>query len=485
MSVKIIYKEIPIGAAEGAEVTAQGQTQGSVLALLPFGNDDRKEYATGEHNMWVLNGTKAVYNGEQYAFWSEALSDDECYFNNPPEITLTLDNYYGSAGVDVDFGTSSFCYEIELLWYRDGELISQKTFYPNELKYYCENKVENYNKITLRMLRTAFPRTRARVNGIYFGMARTFYRDQLRSVKMTQQINLVSTELPENVLDWQLNSAERVEYLFQFKQPVEAYDNDKLLGAFYIKSSDRKGARLYAIKCTDAIGVLDEEAFPDAYHEGKNALELAEEICTGFPVIMGEQLKNKTVSGVIRGCTRRQALQQLCFAIGAVADTSGVQGIKIFTPPSANPREISKNRVRVGGAVKKSDLVTEVQLAAHSFTTTGEGESYEINGVTYYDTPVIHSKINPNASEADKKNVISITDATLISADNVSEILDRVYNYHMMRNVHKVSFRLENEQVGDYVSTPTNWGEWVTGHYTRATVTLSGIAVAAAEVIGI
>lgn len=484
MSVKIIYKEIPIGAAEGAEVSAQGHTQGSALALLPFGNDDRKEYATGEHNMWVLNGTKAVYNGERYAFWSEALSDGECYFDVPPEITLTLDNYYGSAGVDVDFGTDSFCYEIELLWYRDGELIAQKTFYPNELKYYCENKVENYNKITLRMLRTAFPHTRARVSGVYFGMARTFYRDQLRGVKMTQQINLASTELPENVLDWQLNSAERVEYLFQFKQPVEAYDGDKLLGAFYVKSSDRKGARLYSIKCTDAIGVLEEDPFPNAYYSEKNAYELAKEICQGFPILMDEQLKGKTVSGIIYGCTRRQALQQLCFAIGAVADTSGVQGIKVFAPPGTNPKEIGKNRVRVGGAVKKSDLITAVQLAAHSFASTGEGESYEINGVTYYDTQTIHSKLNPNASEADKKNVVSITDATLINSENVGETLGRVYNYHMLRDVHKVSFRLEDEQVGDFISTPTNWGEWVTGHYTRATVTLSGIAVAAAEVIG-
>ena len=182
--------------------------------------------------------------------------------------------------------------------------------------------------------------------------------------------------------------------------------------------------------------------------------------------------------------TRRLALQQLCFAIGAVADTSGTNAIKIFAPPSANAKEIPANRVRVGGSVKKSDIVTAVQLTAHSYSTNGDGNYIEVGSTKYYDTPTVHTLTNPDVTATDRQNVISITDATLISSANVAEILQRVFNFYMLRNTHSVSFRLEGEQMGDYVSTPTSWGEMITGTLTRATITLSGIAVASAEVIG-
>lgn len=484
MSVKLIYKDIAVGADEDAEMSATGQDAISALALLPFGDENLKPYTTLEHNMWLLNGSKIIYDGDTYAFWSEEISGADGYFATPPEITAIMDEQYNSLGVYLDFGSMNYCSEVEIVWYQGSTVLAQKTFYPDALQYFCSEKVTSYNKVVLRLIRTRHPKRRARLNGIYFGITRIFRRDELRSVRVTQQINLISKELPENVLDWQLNSAEVADYMFQLKQPVEAYDGDALIGTFYVKSSNRKSARVYDISCTDAIGVLDEEAFPDTFCSGKNALELAQNICGDFEIEMDEVLQSKTVTGPLTKMTRRQALQQLCFAIGAVADTSGVRVIKIFVPPSANAKIISSNRVRVGGSVKKGDVVTAVQLTAHSYSTSGSGGYTEIGGVKYYDTTTVHSLANPDATAADKKNVISISDATLISSANVAEILQRVFDFYMLRNTHNVSFRLEGEQMGDYVSTPTNWGEMVTGNLTRATIVLSGISVATSEVIG-
>lgn len=484
MSVKLIYKDIAVGADEDASMSATGQDSISALALLPFGDENQKPYTTLEHNIWLLNGSKIIYDGDTYAFWSEALSDGEGYFSTPPEITAVMDEQYNSLGIYLDFGVINYCSEIEVIWYQGSTVLAQKNFYPDALQYFCSQKVEAYNKVVVRLLRTNEPYRRARLSGVYFGITRIFKRDELRSVKVTQQINLISKELPENVLNWQLNSAEVVDYMFQLKQPVEAYDGEKLIGTFYVKSSNRKSARVYDISCTDAIGVLDEEAFPDAAYTDKNALELAKEICGDFELEMDTALQSKTVTGILAKKTRRQALQQLCFAIGAVADTGGVSTIKIFVPPSAEAKEIPTSRVRVGGSVEKSDVVTAVQLTAHSYSTTGEGGYTEIGGVKYYDTVTVHSLANPDVTAADKQNVISITDATLVSSANAAEILQRVFDFYMLRNTHSVTFRLEGEQMGDYVSTPTNWGEMVTGNLTRATITLSGIAVASAEVVG-
>ena len=262
MSVKLIYKDIAVGADEDASMSATGQDSISALALLPFGDENLKPYTTLEHNMWLLDGTKIFYDGDTYAFWSEEMSDSDGYFAAPPEITATMDEQYSSFGIYLDFGAINYCNEVEIIWYQGNAVLAQKTFYPNAYQYFCAEKVEAYNKVVIRLVRTALPYRRARLNGIYFGVTRVFKRDELRSVRITQQINAISREMPENVLDWQLDSTEALDYMFQLKQPVEAYDGNDLMGVFFVKSSDRRSERVYNISCTDAIGVLDEEYFP-------------------------------------------------------------------------------------------------------------------------------------------------------------------------------------------------------------------------------
>lgn len=485
MSVKIVYKDVAVGADEDAVMSAVGASDLSTIALIPFGNDNRNKYATLERNFWVLDGTrKLVTSADQFSFWSTELSGDDGRFTTPPEITATMDEQYSSLGIMLDFGNLGYCSEVEIIWYQGSTVLEQKTFYPNAATFYCEQSVTSYNKVTLRLIKTNIPNRRARLNAIYFGITRTFQRDELRSVKIEQEINLISQETPENTLDWTLNSAEVIDYLFQAKQPVEAYNGESLIGVFYISDSDRKSARVYSVTCVDAIGVLDDEPFPDAVYTDKNALALANEICGDFDVEMDADLQSKTVTGIIARKTRREALQQLCFAIGAVADTSGSRSVRIFKPATDNAKEIPANRVRVGGVVRKEGVVTAIQLTAHSYSTSGEGESVEINGTRYYDTKTVTTINNPNVTASDKPNVVSIADATLISSANVAEIAQRVYDYYMRRNTHSVSFRLEDEKVGDYISTPTSWGDMVTGNYTKASIVLSGIAVTTAEVVG-
>ena len=484
MSVKLIYRDIAVGAAEDAKVTAGGADALSVVSLLPFGSGNETQYATLEKNMWLLGGAKKVYDGGVYSFWSAAVSDGNGYFSTPPEITAQTDEKYNSLGITLDFGAMNYCTEVEIIWYNDGAEISRKTYHPDARVYFCENFVESYNKITVRLIRTKHPNRRARLDMILFGITRTFNRDELRGVNITQQISLISKEMCENVLDWQLKSKSAVEYLFQIKQPVYAYDSDELLGAFYIQESDRSGPREYNVKCQDAIGVLDASPFPDALYSEKNALELAREICGEFAVEMEEGLQEKKISGILTKKTRRQALQQLCFAIGAAADTAGTENIRIFVPPTGDAKVIPQRRVRTGGRVKKSDVVTEVQLTAHDYNTSSGEQAAEINGVKIYETKTVHTLKNPNATAADKQNVVSIEDATLISSANVAEILQRVYDFYMNRNTHNVKFRMEGERVGDRVATPTPWGDLVEGNISRASIRLSGIAVASAEVIG-
>lgn len=60
----------------------------------------------------------------------------------------------------------------------------------------------------------------------------------------------------------------------------------------------------------------------------------------------------------------------------------------------------------------------------------------------------------------------------------------RVYDYYQLRNKEKLSFVLDSETVGDYVTAKTMWEEDVTGTLIKATLKLSNTIIADAEVQG-
>lgn len=485
MSVRLNYRDVAPGAAEDSYVTATGAWGGSTPSLLPFGSGNSKRYATAERNLWALDGTFDPYDGGNVAFWSNAISDRNGYFSYPPSITVYFGQRYTSPGISFVFSGDAWCSRLSISWYQGSTLLDSADFTPNAMEYFCSRSVTSYDRITIAISQTSLPYRRARIDTILFGVSRTFLRDELRSVKLVQEIDPVSRELAENVLDWTLSSKQDVDYIFQFKQPVYAYDDNTLLGVGYIEDSNRVGTRIYDIVCTDAIGVLDNEPFPDAYYSGENALTLAQSICNGFTVDMQMELRSKTVKGIIKGKTRRGALQQLCFALGAVADTSGTDAIKIFTlPDSSSYTEIGADRIRTGGSVTTNPITTEVRLTAHSYSTSGSTNEVEINGVKYYDTQTVVSIANPDVTASDKANVVDISDATLVSPENVSELAQRLYDHYARRNTHKLKFRLRGETVGDFVQTVTPWETNITGYYVKGSLTLSGFVLSDAEVVG-
>lgn len=481
MSVRIVYRDIAVGSDTDASVSATGQDALSAIALLPFGVAPKK-YVTLEHNLWALDGSWHPYDGGDIAFWSNDLTDEDGVFATPPTITISFDEQYTTTGVSFIFSGDGYCSKLNIKWYQGATLLDEENFYPEAQECFCPRNVTAFNKVVITLLKTSLPYRRARLDSILMGVVRTFYRDELMDVGVEQEIDGSGRELIADALDWTLHSKEVIDYIFQFKQPVSAYDDDTLIGVYYITDSSRRSDTIFDITCTDAIGVLDNDPYPDRYCSSVNALTLAQDICGEYSVDMDASLTGKTVSGVIVGCTRRMALQQLCFAIGAIADTSGTNKIRIFPLPTVVTEDIDENRIRTGASVKTNDIVTQVRLTSHSYSTSGTGDSVVINGVTYYDTKAVTTINNPDATASDLPNVIEVQDATLVSPANVAEIAQRLYEWYTRRETHQFSFRVEDEKIGDCVQTVTPWGSHLTGNYTKGSLTLSGIVLSRAEV---
>lgn len=487
MSVRIVYKDIAVGAEKDASVTTTAAVSGSNPASLPAGVEP-VPLSTLELNHWLLGGNREIKSTQPIGFWSTQLSGEDGVFASPPTITIVFDQKYTSLGVSLRFdaSTGDYCSDVKISWYQGTTLLTEANFQPDGPEYYCENKAEAYNKIIIQLNKTSLPAKRARLTRIMFGITRTFLRDELRSVKVTQQVDLISMEAAVNTTDFQLDSKHDIEYMFQLRQPVYTYDGDELIEVSYINSSRRDGERLYSLSCEDAIGVLDQDNFSAAVYSGKSAKALLLEVLDGkFDLELNPALEAETVSGYMPDCTRREALHQIAFALRAVVDTSGTEAVRVYRIPTGAAKEIPPNRVYTGGSVDTSAVVTAVSVTSHSYSTSGSGsETVVVNGTTYYHTTAVTTIKNPNVTASDKQNVKKIEDATLVNPSNVAAVARSVYDYYMRRNRQRVKIVMEGERPGDHISAPTPWGTLVDGHIVSMGITLSGIAAADCEVAG-
>lgn len=487
MSVKIVYEDIASGADEDALITTSSAADFAYPALLPFGGSGAA-IATLEPYNWILDGSREILDTQQLAFWSTAISGPDNRFEEPPEITISFDKRYTSPGIFLTFfpATGDYCTHVAVEWYRGVNVLKKRDFYPTSTEAFCAQTVEAWDKIVIRFNATNRPYHYVKLQKITFGVSRVFLRPELRSVRVTQEVSIISDEMAVNTLDFTLDSKSDVEYMFQFKQPVSAYDNDRLIGVFYIDDSKRRGNGLYDVSCQDAIGVLDNDPYPARILANKPARELLLDILGGhFQLDLDPSFAASPITGYLPAGSRREALQQVAFALCAMVDTSRTDAIRVYKDREDTPKKIPKGQTYTGGTVDTSAIVTAVQVTAHRYSTTGTGnDTVEVNGATYYHSTEVTTITNPNVTASDKANVIEVKEATLVNASNVSTIAQHIYGYYQKRQTQRVRIVMNGEKPGDHVATGTPWGTAVDGFITSMHIVLSGIAAAECQIVG-
>lgn len=490
MSSKLIYRDVAVGAAEDAAVTASGAHSMSDVSLLPSGVNT-PPLCIVEHNFWRLNGTHMVYDGQAIAFLSSAVSDENCEFSETPKIRVDFDNNYTTLGISLKFSpdTGDYCNQVTIAWYQNETQLASQVFTPDSANYFCEKMVSAFNRVDISMDKTSLPLRRARLDQVVFGIIREFQGNEIGSVTIRQDVDPISNELSINYLDWDLRSNSDTEYIFQLKQPVEAYHNNKLIGVFYVdKIPERTGVGDYSVECQDALGVLDNYEWAGKMYTADTAFSsvVNEIVGKAFEVDIETALASATIKGYIPDGTRREALQQAAFIVGAAVDTSKTNKIRFFVPQYENPTTVPNRDVFEGGSVKQDAIVTAVIITYHTYTQ-GSGSSGDevitVNDVKYVHTTGTVRIDNPNVTASDKQNIKTLQDATLVNASNAQAVAQRVYNYWMRRKTVETSIVWEGQNMLDYITVPTPWGQDMTGNLTSAKITLSNMTAAEIEVM--
>ena len=181
-------------------------------------------------------------------------------------ITMSLPEKYTATGLTIIFspGTGEWCPEICVTWYADGAKLRQEIAYPTEASWTVPATVENFDRVTVELIRTNIPGHYAKVQSIELGQVIWFGRDELVSVHLVNEVDPTLSDLTVDTMSVTVQDKQNRYLIPQEKQKMELYRNDQLVAVQYIESSSREAQR-YSFSCQSAIGLLEDDYLGGIY----------------------------------------------------------------------------------------------------------------------------------------------------------------------------------------------------------------------------
>ena len=521
--VYLKYIDVPPDIKEALEdytITHDNPTLSTVsLENLKIFHPAQTNYATFEHNYWKLDGTYRGLNGKATLIWNDdvTVSDGNGHFvfQNPLVLTRMWDGYQTTPGVAIEFYAPDYCTDLTIQWYQDSTLLDEQTFHPDSTTYFCEHRVELFNKMVMIFNAMNKENRFLKIVDILDGTTYTFNNRTLRKVSVLEEIDPISNALPINTL--RVEFSHKIDYLnlvFQNKQIIKAYLNDILCGNFYISKNDDT----YIVTAQDYIGLLDTAQFPGNYYNNVLAGDIIDEILADEEEIsfeLAEEIATQRLTGIIKRGTKRQALAQVLFATLGIADDSRSEKLLMYSSVADTvSMPIPKSKTFIDSDKNSySSPVTEVRLTCHNYvldaettqlfssslsagtytiefndpvdisTATISGATFEtltamyaiievanagtvtIEGKIYKDNAVIKSAKNTLVVAGTPTNIVSYPDKTLISSTNADAVLANLLEYHKRTNKYEAKV-VSDVKVGNNTSI-----------YDKKDVQRSGLAV--------
>lgn len=558
-SAKIVFGLYDITAKDDSNLSIDDKQTFSDLDELKQDNVNEIKYATLEKNYFNLDGSKVLleYNAKAQGIglWSKSMSDSKGLFQKPPTLLITFSQVHSSNGITFQFSEDNYCNDLNIKFYNNDTLLKDLSFTPNESTFFCSEIVENYNKLIITFKKTNNPYRYLKLINIVYGQNRVFTPSEITSANILEEIDPLSNEISINTLEFSIFSRDEafnmlnpkgIYKLLQSRQMFRVYEmNDGIemdMGTFYLDEWKNETEAISNMKAIDLIGLLDKTTYYGGifYDEQIDIiliriLETAnmDEHTITFD---DDNLRKIHLSGYIPICTHREAIQQVLFSAGLVADCSRSKKIKIYKLKDSNVKNIPYDRKKQDSeTVELNDIVTGVQVTSHQYLYNTNNQVYsekkelynadlevgehfikfsepvygitvegatlldfscayarvnvttkgnvKIEGYEYYHvTKVYESKIE--VKDNDKENILQVTDATLISDNNAQEVADRILNYYQNTYKMNVDFKIEDESISDTTIVDTLYNQKLKGNIKKMDIDLTGGFIASSTIIG-
>lgn len=543
-------KFIDVTALSDATVTTDDNQ--SIGSIGLFQNQtDQNDYGTFELNQFVLDGSKDILsdNPADIAFWNDTLSKADCTFETNPKITITFQEQHTSSAITLYF-EDEFPAELKITWYTSaGTKLVTETFYPDSLIYVCNQQIQNYGKVEIEFVKTTFPQRYIKLQYILYGKYIVWDKDMIQTAKVQEDIDVTSATLSINEADISIvdmnndfdaeneNGAWKSVQKTQEVTLSEYKDGNMIpMGAFFI--DDFSFAKNIAkFKLIDAIGLLDKYTF----YEGQIYNNVcAEVILKAIFATAGitkyaidKEVGNTLLSGYLSIQTCRKALQQVCFACGAVSDDSRSDTIKVYKPDRYVKSTVGTDRKFNGNTKvsiekyisgvniemknyaleeKNSDIYKKTLPAGDTKITFSspylpssitasvgtlkevktnyliinmpDAGQCQITGIKYANTTFSYEKRVDKIEAGETENIKKYSGCTIYNADILPDIAAYLLDYHAFRKKVGMKYLVNLEQVGNWANINSIGGKTSTTLIESQTLDLAGGFIATATCRG-
>lgn len=395
LGVRIEYGDVAVGAKENFIASTDDNASFVNLSFFnKYNNVIQNSSNPCELYSTVLDGNSGLFPSDilekqRLGFWSDTISDDMGNFSNPIEITFVANEKYISSGITLCFNKKDniYCNNLNIKWYNDDLLIADENFQPDNYLYSCVNHVEYYNKVVITFYSINMPKNRLKIEAIDYGFGTIFKGNEVKSVKVIQELDPLSSSISINTADIIISSKTGTKYSFQEKQPITIYYDGKLIAKHFIESVNRQTETQWTIRSEDYIGILASTPFEKHFYENEKVINIVNDIFTraNVPFQMDSKFNDETISGYIEDTNCRDVLLQVAFTIQAVVDTSNIDYVNIFSLNDAVKQYIPRERIIIDQRTNEIGVLTAVHF---KYPTYVVDESYrgDINQYGSVDT---------------------------------------------------------------------------------------------------
>lgn len=297
-----------------------------------------------------------------------------------------------------------------------------------------------------------------------------FEDDDIRSAQIYRATSLIADSLEPNTLNATVRCSDSSILEFEQDTRLTYIHGTDLPVYFYIQDITRTGPDEYAISAMSAIGrLIHGEQHYGGIYTGQTVGQVIPEICGPVPCVVKTNLQDVQIYGWLPIASRRDNLAQVLFAVGAWIrdDLDGVLHIeRLWDGYTAN---ITQAQIYQGPSMSYGAKVTQVVVTEHQYVQGGEevtlfeGQSQQGDIITFSEpaynlrasgfsilesnanyakitagngtlvgSTYIHNtrQVSADVSQAAEPNVVTVSDATLVSLVNSSDVARRLAQYY-------------------------------------------------------